>query len=157
LEVVVLMSKKGKTFILCKWLLWLLVAGLVLSAACARLAPWRSLPSPASVAAKVDSDVVYDAAADLKLDVYHPPGNPAGSLPAIVYIHGGGWRMGDKGMVAMMPGPAELLRRGYLVVSVNYRLAPKHQFPVMLDDVRDAMFFLRRNATVSSLIRNASG
>jgi acetyl esterase/lipase len=129
-----------------KGLWWILGAGVVLSTACSGFGPWHRLPSPSSVAAKVDGDVAYGASEDLKMDVYHPPGNPAGPLPAIVYIHGGGWRMGDKEMVALMPGPTELLRRGYLVVSVNYRLAPKYQFPVMLDDVRSAVVFLRSNA-----------
>ena len=140
------MNAKPKCNAWFKGLGWILCAGLILSTACARLLPWTSLRSPSSVAVQVDSDVTYDAAADLKLDVYHPPGHPARPLPVIIYIHGGGWRMGDKGMVAMMPGPGELLRRGYLVVSVNYRLAPKYQFPLMLDDVRDAVLFLQTNA-----------
>jgi acetyl esterase/lipase len=63
-----------------------------------------------------------------------------------MYVHGGGWQMGGKSMLSQMPGPAELLRRGYVVASIDYRLAPAHKFPAMLEDAKCAVRFLRAHA-----------
>jgi acetyl esterase/lipase len=71
--------------------------------------------------------------------------------PVVMYVHGGGWRMGDKDMLAMMAGPMELLRRGYVVVSIDYRLAPDFKFPAMLEDAKSAVRYLRAHATEFNL------
>ena len=112
----------------------------------------ESEPSPSAVAAKVERNVVYGRVGNevLTMDVYHPK-NGGAKLPLVMYVHGGGWRMGDKDMLALMSGPTELLRRGYLVASVNYRLAPEYKFPAMLEDAKCAVRFLRANATVFNL------
>ena len=105
-------------------------------------------PQPAAVAAEVRREVVYDTAhgAGLTMDVYFPPGDTCAERPAVMYVHGGGWEGGGKAMVAIVPGPAELLRRGYVVASVDYRLAPEHKFPAMLEDAKCAVRFLRAQA-----------
>jgi acetyl esterase/lipase len=56
----------------------------------------------------------------LSLDIHCP--EAAGPLPVIVYVHGGGWCFGDKGRVAHMA--SFFAGRGYILVSVNYRLSP---------------------------------
>ena len=58
----------------------------------------------------------------LMLDLYEPAGDTAPKRPAIVWVHGGGFKSGDKAGVVpavMAPFYAEL---GYVVVSINYRL-----------------------------------
>jgi acetyl esterase/lipase len=107
--------------------------------------------------AKVDADVTYDSAHHLKLDIYQPVAAPTVPSPVVVYIHGGGWELGDKGMVAMITGPDELLHRGYTVVSIDYRLAPKHRFPAMLDDAKSALRFLHDSAVQYHLDLNRVG
>ncbi|MEO7453483.1 MAG: alpha/beta hydrolase, partial [Fimbriimonadales bacterium] len=64
--------------------------------------------------------------------------------PAVVMIHGGAWIAGDR--KEMAPFCEELVKRGYVVANVQYRLAPTHKWPAMLDDVQSAVRFLRRNA-----------
>ena len=79
---------------------------------------------------------------ELLMDVYYPEvlDNPA---PLVIYVHGGGWRGGDKGGVTRWPIVASLLERGYLFASVNYRLAPQFQFPAMIEDVKCAIRHFR--------------
>ena len=80
----------------------------------------------------IQRDIPYAEPADplQKLDVYAPPG--AKNLPVVVWIHGGGWETGDK--ADMKEKPAALAKKGFVFVSVNYRLWPK---VAMGDIVRD--------------------
>jgi acetyl esterase/lipase len=75
------------------------------------------------------------------LDIYQPIGitHP---LPTIVWIHGGGWAAGDKSPCRV----ARFVDQGYVVVSLNYRFAPKNLFPAQLYDCKGAIRFLRANA-----------
>jgi acetyl esterase len=61
---------------------------------------------------------------------------------AIVYLHGGGWVVGD---LDSHDGVCRMLARitGAAVVAVDYRLAPEHPFPTALDDVREAFTWVR--------------
>jgi acetyl esterase/lipase len=68
----------------------------------------------------------------LKLDIHRPEKGPQQNLPIIVYIHGGGWTGSDK--MEMDVWCKRMAERGYLVFNVNYRLAPKFQFPVEVND-----------------------
>ena len=115
---------------------------------CSALTFWNKSPAPQKLAAKVQSDVIYSPAGgeELKLDVFFPTNVTGRSLPVVLYVHGGGWQTGSKSMLSLMPGPSELLRRGYLVVAINYRLAPQHKFPAMLEDAKCAVRFLRAHA-----------
>ena len=121
---------------------------ILLSVACTSVVMWKHLPAPKTVAAKVQEDMVYGRVdgIDLKMDVYSPSNATGRPTPAVMYIHGGGWKLGGKSMLVMMPGPSELLRRGYLIVSIDYRLAPKYKFPAMLEDAQMALRFLQANA-----------
>lgn len=79
----------------------------------------------------------------LRLDLARPSeGN--GPFPAVVCIHGGGFRAGDR------HGDDDLCKRlaerGYVAVTVEYRLAPRYQFPAALHDVKAAVRWLRANA-----------
>ena len=71
-----------------------------------------------------------------------PP--PANVHPAVLVIHGGGWTSGDKWTTARHC--RSLAERGYVAVSINYRLAPEHQFPAQVDDVREALIWVLDNA-----------
>ncbi|XP_038051232.1 neutral cholesterol ester hydrolase 1-like [Patiria miniata] len=60
-------------------------------------------------------------------------GEKAAKRPAIVFYHGGGWRMGNVDMYHFLT--ATIARElGAVVISVEYRLAPKHVFPAAIDD-----------------------
>lgn len=62
---------------------------------------------------------------------------------AIIVIHGGSWRRGDKANINWRAICQRFAREGYVAVSVNYRLAPQWVFPAQLDDVQDAVRWLR--------------
>jgi acetyl esterase/lipase len=121
---------------------------LIVCVGCSALTFWEKPPAPATVAAKVQSDVIYSRSGgeELTMDVFFPTNVTGRNLPVVLYVHGGGWQMGSKSMLSMMPGPSELLRRGYLVVTMNYRLAPRHKFPAMIEDAKCAVRFLRAHA-----------
>ncbi|MBX9792147.1 MAG: alpha/beta hydrolase [Pirellulales bacterium] len=70
--------------------------------------------------------------------------NTEGRLPVIAYIHGGGWRAGNKDGHKL--DAIEAAKRGYLSVSIGYRFAPKHQFPAQIEDVKCAIRWLRAHA-----------
>lgn len=70
-----------------------------------------------------------------RLDVYRPV-EPEGPLPVVLYVHGGGFRILSKDTHWLM-GLA-FARRGYLVLNIDYRLAPAHPFPAALLDVAAA-------------------
>lgn len=113
-----------------------------------------TLPTDASVT--VIPDVQYGTAdgTPLLLDVCLPPDSPAGAAPAsaraaIVAIHGGSWRRGDKADLDFGPACRWLASAGFVVISVNYRLAPEWSFPAPLDDVQAAVRWLRAPEQVS--------
>ncbi len=79
----------------------------------------------------------------LQLDMARPKRGD-GPFPAIVCIHGGGFRAGSrKGYDALC---VRLAHEGYVAVTVSYRLAPKYQFPAAVHDVKEAVRWLRANA-----------
>lgn len=95
----------------------------------------------------VEYDVVYATVdgVDLKMDIHYPR-VASGRVPAVLWVHGGGWTSGDKRVGAGTPYLPELLSRGYLVASVNYRLAPDYKINEQIGDVKAAVRFLRANA-----------
>ena len=78
--------------------------------------------------------------APLKLDVLAPQRKVgAAPLPVAVYFHGGGWHEGDRG-AGMHPWLNPLLAaRGYVTVSVTYRLSTSAQWPAQYEDAHDAL------------------
>ena len=72
------------------------------------------------------------------------PAKGAGPFPAIVCIHGGGFRAGTRqGYDGLC---LRLAQQGYVAITVTYRLAPKYQFPAAVYDVKAAVRWLRANA-----------
>ncbi len=97
---------------------------------------------------------------DLELDFY-PAAGPNGYLPkgdakdgatstthrlppCVIVIHGGGWDGGARSQLSPLNG--FLASEGYAVATLQYRLAPKHQYPAPVEDVADAMAWLRAHA-----------
>lgn len=92
-----------------------------------------------------------------KMDVMYPRTMSDKPLPVTVYIHGGGWTGGDKGGDAGSLDTRALSARGYLVVALNYRLAPQSKWPAQITDVKCAIRHLRANATTYKLDPNRIG
>ena len=94
---------------------------------------------------QVRKDIVYARRGelDLALDLYLPaPG--AKPAPLVVLVHGGGWRSGDR--TEFGPLAARLAARGYAAASVSYRLSGQARYPAAIDDVREALAWLRAHA-----------
>ena len=79
----------------------------------------------------------------LRLDVYRGPGDTA-DRPALLYIHGGGWTVGDKREQGL-PLLHHLARNGWVCFSANYRLSPGATFPDHLIDVKAALVWIREH------------
>lgn len=80
----------------------------------------------------------------LQLDLYRPDGGAAQARPAIVLVHGGGWRSGYR--ENLTPLAQALAERGIVAANISYRLAPEAQFPAAIHDVKAAIRWLRKNA-----------
>jgi acetyl esterase/lipase len=93
-------------------------------------------------------DVTYCDPGDplQKLDVYYP--KEGGPWPAVLYVHGGSWKEGDKAEGA---GWQPLTDLGYLVIPINYRMAPFVKHPVMIEDLKCAVRYLRAHASEYNL------
>ena len=89
-----------------------------------RQVPGIPLRSPVH---ELETDVVY-AEADgvpLRYDHYRPLGT-TGPVPAVVFVHGGGWMRGDPSQAA--GNALHLVRRGIATIAISYRLAPAHRY-----------------------------
>jgi len=94
----------------------------------------------------VEQDVEYGKAGErpLKLDVIKPKEPKSDALPVVVFIHGGGWRAGDKrgGTGRLVP----LVASGeYVGVSVGYRLSGEATWPAQIHDCKAAVRWVRAN------------
>jgi acetyl esterase/lipase len=78
----------------------------------------------------------------LRLNLARP--KAGGPFPAVICIHGGGFRAGTRagydGLIT------RLAQKGYVAVTVDYRLAPKYQFPAAVHDCKAAVRWVRANA-----------
>src|SRR5262249_44611910 len=76
----------------------------------------------------------------IKADVIRPANREP--LPVAIWIHGGALIMGDRNGIDRTLRD-ELINAGYVLVSIDYRLAPETKLPAILDDIRDAFAWIR--------------
>jgi acetyl esterase/lipase len=109
------------------------------------LAAADGLPTEASTRVTTHFDISYNAPGlpETLLDVYEPTAGGSGSLPVVMYIHGGGWRGGDKRTA--QPLLTRLADAGYVVVSIDYRLAPEHSYPAQVEDCTAALEWIHEH------------
>jgi acetyl esterase/lipase len=107
--------------------------------------------APASLPPTVPSDVVFDRGVEysnpedqhLQLNIAYPKAGD-GPFPAILCIHGGGFRAGTReGYDSQI---IRFAQKGYVAATITYRLAPKFQFPAAVFDCKAAVRWLRANA-----------
>jgi len=89
----------------------------------------------------VSRDVRYAPHEACWLDIYAPAN--AHRAPVVLYIHGGGFKVGSKRSHALVAEP--LVTAGFVVVLVDYRLAPTHPYPAALDDCAEAFLWVVAN------------
>ncbi len=85
---------------------------------------------------------------DLLLELYRPVSALKPS-PVVIVVHGGSWQSGSR--LELDSLARYLAARGYAVASVDYGLAPRSTFPGPVDDIRDALSYLKKNAPELSL------
>jgi acetyl esterase/lipase len=101
------------------------------------------LPVPDDVVFERNIEFANPADQHLQLNLARPK-NGSGPFPAVLCIHGGGFRAGTREGYSKLC--LTLAQHGYVVATVDYRLAPKFQFPAAVHDVKAAVRWLRANA-----------
>ncbi len=153
----------------------LLVALIPIALVGAGCAPFVTPPGPAPLRYRdaiysdvtATHDITYGSAVDqsgttvtLKLDSYVPTGDTTTMRPAIVWVHGGSFCCGDKTSPELIDQATTFAQKGYVNVSINYRLLPSgcsagggvsggciKEIIDATDDAQAAVRFLRANAT----------
>ncbi|MBX9568511.1 MAG: alpha/beta hydrolase [Candidatus Obscuribacterales bacterium] len=74
--------------------------------------------------------------------------------PVIVWVHGGAWMAGDKNHPEAV---GSMIKRGYAVASINYRLTNRFTHPAQINDCKAAVRYLRANAQKYGLDPNRIG
>ena len=114
------------------------------------LALMLALSALTSTASAADSDIVVQhdvvtgkgGGLDLHADIAYPKDAGTSPLPAVVYIHGGGWIGGTHHQAPL----AEIAHHGYFAVSIEYRLSNVAQWPAQIQDCKLGVRWLRANA-----------
>ncbi|QGJ69276.1 Carboxylesterase NlhH [Planctomycetales bacterium 10988] len=96
---------------------------------------------------EIIKDIAYrEGSSAWKLDLMLPKKASESPRPAIIFIHGGGWRNGDKGRGYFYTGAIDYAKDGYVTMTINYRLLGEAPFPSCIEDVKCAVRWLRAYA-----------
>lgn len=109
----------------------------------ANMAKLRSLAGQAEAVSKIEDVSIPVKDGEITVRVYTPEGE--GPFPIFIYIHGGGWVLGDLETVDA-PCRSIAKKTAAIVVSVEYRLAPENKFPVPLEDCYEAALWVYKHA-----------
>jgi acetyl esterase/lipase len=88
--------------------------------------------------------VTYVSYADTALTLDYYPAQITGDRPCVVVVHGGSWSGGDSQQLPELN--SYLAAKGYHVATINYRMAPKYQTPAPVEDIANALKYLRAHA-----------
>ena len=102
---------------------------------------------------KVSKDVEYKNSdgRSLKADIYYPD-NSSQKYPGIILVHGGGWISGSKENERFLA--QELASKGYVAMAINYSLSDDAKYPTAVQDIEDALKFLKKHRKEFSLNKN---
>jgi len=118
--------------------------------------------APAANSPSVPEGVIWQAGIEysnpddqhLQLDLARPKSGE-GPFPAVLCIHGGGFRAGTRdGYDGLC---MQLAKRGYVAATMTYRLSPKYKFPAAVHDTKAAVRWLRANAATYKINSNKIG
>lgn len=79
---------------------------------------------------------------ELHLDAFYKKAKKLN--PAVVLVHGGGWRSGDKSQMENMA--KAIVAEGYSCFAIEYRLSPEAPYPAAVEDIKKAIAYVRTNA-----------
>jgi acetyl esterase/lipase len=116
--------------------------------------PWRRVANPFAfgrerrrAGVEVKRDVPFAPYGKRgMLDIYTSTTTPESGAPVLLHVHGGAWTIGTKEQqgLALME---HLAAKGWVCVSVNYRLAPRDRWPAQIVDVKQAIAWIKDNIT----------
>ncbi|MBX7258022.1 MAG: alpha/beta hydrolase [Candidatus Hydrogenedentes bacterium] len=109
------------------------------------------IPAPDSVIETKDIEYGRGGDKPLLLDMYLPQ-NPRGPVPALVFIHGGGWKKGDRADYRYYT--IRMAEAGYAAFTISYRLSGEAKFPAALEDCKCAIRWIRANAAKNNVDPN---
>lgn len=140
----------------------ILTATLIATAISAPAAVSKQEPKRTTVSAETlatldeHKDLTFATYGDrsLQLDLYRPKSQKR-KLPAIVCIHGGGWFKGNR--ASMRPLAQTLASKGYVTVTISYRLSGEIKFPAQIQDCKAAVRWLRAHADKYGIKSDAIG
>ena len=107
-----------------------------------------SSPFASSSNVEVRGDIPFlQSARTEKLDLYLPKHRKAREMsPAVLLIHGGGWKEGDKRQPREIEFGTTLAENGFVAASINYALRSSGKFPLNLQDCKNGIRFLSSHA-----------
>lgn len=110
----------------------------------------------ANYSVKIQRDLVYSQTSGVPrlADLYLPEGMDR-AAPVILWVHGGGWRFGDRNLAPDLS--RWFAERGFAMVSFDYRLSDEVKFPEPVTDVKTAVRWVRSVAAQYSLDGDAIG
>jgi pectinesterase len=91
-------------------------------------------------------NIVYSKSGkrELHLDLFQPREKGNKKFAAVLIIHGGGWRSGERKME--WPTAQHLAAKGIVAITVEYRLSPEEKYPAGIYDLKNAVRWIRANA-----------
>ena len=95
---------------------------------------------------KVFENIIYkkQASENLALDVYTPAVKAKNPVSAVLMVHGGGWRSGDRSHNNTLA--RQLAAKGFIAVTVSYSLSTHALYPQAVYDLKTALRWMRANA-----------
>ncbi len=114
--------------------------------------------------ADVQENIVYktdEKETEILLDLYKPQITGMKKIPVVIFVHGGAWVEGNKTIYAdnyIENTISKLLDKNFAVISINYRLVNEStHFPAPIEDTKDAVRWIRKNADQYQLDSNNIG
>lgn len=80
-----------------------------------------------------------------RLDIYRPAGIQLSRAPVLFHVHGGAWTLGSKEQQGQLLMNRMAAANGWVCVTINYRLAPKHRWPAQIVDVKRALAWVHEH------------
>jgi len=104
------------------------------------------VPEIPSIGVKESRDLVYCATGgrNLHIDAFIPVAQAKKTKPAVLIIHGGGWRSGNRSQ--HIPLAQRLAQAGYAAFTVEYRLSTEALYPAAIQNVKTALRWIHANA-----------
>lgn len=97
----------------------------------------------------VERDIVYASIEktkygkrELHLDLFHPEKD--GKYPALILVHGGGWRAGNKSL--QIPMAQIIAKEGFVTIAIEYQLGLEAKYPAAIYNIKAAIRWMRANA-----------